>query len=120
MPRTLEAPTTSKNPPPQAYPPGSAWNPPSFPGGTRLLARFGWLISPTPSVGLLAMVIFAMYYAAVSQANSVAYLIAFTIIGMTAVSLIHGFFMLRRLEFTAGPPSPIFSGEQLEQVIHLR
>lgn len=107
-------------PGPQAYPPGSAWNPPQFPGATRILARFGWLISPTPSFWLLGMVLFAMYYAAISQANSVAYLIAFTIVSMTAVSLTHGVFMLRRLQTWMGPTFPIFSGELIEQVVHLQ
>jgi uncharacterized protein (DUF58 family) len=105
---------------PSVYPPGSAWNPPQFPGATRLLSSLGWLLAPTPSFWLLLMVVSAMYYAAVSQGNSVAYLIAFTIVSMTAVSLVHSFLMLRRLEWWASPPAPIFSGELLEQTLHVR
>lgn len=100
--------------------PGSAWNPPQFPGATRVLVHTGWLISPTPSFWLLGMVVFAMYYAAISQSNSIAYLIAFTIVSMAAVSLIHGVFMLRRVGTSLGPSSPIFSGELMEQLVHLK
>lgn len=84
-----------------------------------MLARFGWWASPTASFWLLALVVFAMWYAAVSQANSVAYLISFTIASAALVSCLHAVLLLRRVEAAPTVNDPIISGGVLVQGIQL-
>ncbi len=68
-------------------------------------------ILPTRSWAVLAAVLAAMWYAAVSQSNSVAYLLMFFLASLIMVSAVHTHFALAGLELRVGRIEPVFAGE---------
>ena len=67
--------------------------------------RRNWLV--------LLAVLAAMWYAAVSQSNSAAYLLMFFLISLTGISAIHAHFALAGLKVRTGRVEPVFAGELL-------
>lgn len=65
--------------------------------------RRNWLV--------LLAVLFAMWYAAISQSNSAAYLLMFFLISVVGVSAIHAHFALTGLRVRPGRAEPVFAGE---------
>jgi protein-glutamine gamma-glutamyltransferase len=61
----------------------------------------------------LAVLVLAMWYAAASQSNGAAYLLCFTVIGVTIVSGMHAWANLRGIEVSSGPIRPVFAGEEM-------
>ena len=68
-------------------------------------------ILPTRSWTVLAAVLIAMWYAAISQGNSAAYLLMFFLGSLVMVSAIHAHFALVGLELRVGHIAAVFSGE---------
>lgn len=60
---------------------------------------------------VLLAVLAAMWYAAISQSNSAAYLLMFFLISAVGVSAIHAHFALAGLRVRAGRVEPVFAGE---------
>lgn len=67
--------------------------------------RRNWLV--------LLAVLGAMWYAAISQGNSAAYLLMFFLISLVAVSAIHAHFALAGLRVRPGRIDPVFAGETI-------
>ena len=68
-------------------------------------------ILPTRSWAVLCAVLAAMWYAAISQSNSVAYLLMFFLASMVMVSAVHAHFALAGLGLRVGRVEPVFAGE---------
>jgi uncharacterized protein (DUF58 family) len=68
-------------------------------------------ILPTRSWAVLAAVLAAMWWAAVTQGNSAAYLLMFFLSSLVLVSAIHAHFALTRLELRVGHIEPVFAGD---------
>ena len=68
-------------------------------------------ILPTRSWAVLAAVLAAMWYAAVSQRNSAAYLLMFFLGSLVLVSALHAHFALVDLRLRVGKVDPVFEGE---------
>lgn len=68
-------------------------------------------ILPTHSWAVLTAVLCAMWYAAISQGNSAAYLLMFFLASLVMVSAIHAHFALTRLSLQVGRIPPVFAGE---------
>lgn len=68
-------------------------------------------ILPTRSWFALGAVLVAMWYAAVSQGNSAAYLLMFLLGSLVVVSAYHAHFALTGLRLKAGRAAPVFAGE---------
>ena len=68
-------------------------------------------ILPTASWIVLLAVLAAMWYAAISQGNSAAYLLMFFLGSLVVVSAIHAHFALAGLELRVGRIPPVFVGE---------
>lgn len=68
-------------------------------------------ILPTQSWLVLCGVLAAMWYAAISQNNSVAYLLMFFLASVVMVSAIHAHFALVGLKLRVGRIEPVFAGE---------
>jgi uncharacterized protein (DUF58 family) len=66
--------------------------------------RRNWLV--------LLAVLMAMWYAAVSQGNSAAYLLMFFLLSLAGVSAIHAHFAIAGLTMRAGRIEPVFAGER--------
>ena len=66
---------------------------------------------PTRSWVVLLAVLAAMWYAAVSQRNSAAYLLMFFLSGLVLVSSLHAHFALADLRLHVGRIEPVFEGE---------
>lgn len=60
---------------------------------------------------VLLAVLGAMWYAAISQSNSAAYLLMFFLISVVGVSAIHAHFALAGLRVRVGRIEPVFAGE---------
>lgn len=60
---------------------------------------------------VLLAVLAAMWYAAISQSNSAAYLLMFFLISVVGVSAIHAHFALSGLRVRVGRIEPVFAGE---------
>lgn len=60
---------------------------------------------------VLLAVLGAMWYAAISQSNSAAYLLMFFLISLVGVSAIHAHFALTGLRVRVGRIEPVFAGE---------
>jgi uncharacterized protein (DUF58 family) len=73
--------------------------------------RRNWLV--------LLAVLTAMWYAAVSQGNSAAYLLMFFLISLVGVSAIHAHFALAGLTLRAGRVEPVFAGERVQAPIEV-
>ena len=71
-----------------------------------------WVLPNRNTIGLAAVLI-AMWYAGASQTNGAAYLLAFVLAGVAAVSIVHAWANLRGLTFTAETIAPVFAGEKL-------
>ena len=71
-----------------------------------------WVLPNRNTIGLAA-VLLAMWYAGASQTNGAAYLLAFVLASVAAVSSLHAWANLRGLTFTADPIAPVFAGEEL-------
>lgn len=80
---------------------------------TRPLNRRVWVLPNRNSIGLVA-VLLAMWYAGASQTNGAAYLLCFTLAGVSAVSVVHAWANLGGLTLTADPIPPAFAGEAPE------
>ena len=70
-------------------------------------------ILPTRSWAVLGAVLAAMWYAAISQSNSVAYLLMFFLASLVLVSAIHAHFALVGLALRVGRIAPVFAGEKV-------
>lgn len=70
-------------------------------------------ILPTRSWAVLGAVLAAMWYAAISQSNSVAYLLMFFLGSLVMVSAIHAHFALVGLGLRVGRIEPVFAGENV-------
>ena len=68
-------------------------------------------ILPTRSWAVLCAVLAAMWYAALSQNNSVAYLLMFFLASVVMVSAVHAHFALAGLRLRLGRVEPVFAGE---------
>ena len=68
-------------------------------------------ILPTRSWVVLLAVLAAMWYAAVSQRNSAAYLLMFFLSGLVLVSSLHAHFALVELRLRVGRIEPVFEGD---------
>jgi uncharacterized protein (DUF58 family) len=71
-----------------------------------------WVLPNRNTIGLAA-VLMAMWYAGASQTNGAAYLLAFVLLSVAAVSIVHTWANLRGITFTADAIAPVFSGEEL-------
>ena len=67
-------------------------------------------ILPTRSWAVLCAVLAAMWYAALSQNNSVAYLLMFFLASVVMVSAVHAHFALAGLRLRLGRVEPVFAG----------
>lgn len=76
-------------------------------------------ILPTRAVITLALVLFAMWYAAVSQNNQMAYLLLFFLASLAVLSMNYTHFNLVKLRLTPGRIEPVFAGSQAELPITL-
>ena len=63
------------------------------------------------TAGLLALLV-AIWYASASQNNGAAYLFAFIIVGVSAVSVLHTLANLRGVRIECGAVRPVFAGEE--------
>ena len=70
-------------------------------------------ILPTRSWVVLLAVLAAMWYAAVSQRNSPAYLLMFFLGSLVMVSAVHAHFALADLRLRVGRVDPVFEGENI-------
>ena len=70
-------------------------------------------ILPTRSWVVLAAVLAAMWYAAISQRNSPAYLLMFFLSSLVLVSALHAHFALADLRLRVGRVEPVFEGENV-------
>ena len=68
-------------------------------------------ILPTRSWVVLALVLAAVWYAAISQNNGAAYLLMFFLSSLALVTAIHAHFALAGLRLRADRPEPVFAGE---------
>ena len=68
-------------------------------------------ILPTRSWAVLCAVLAAMWYAALSQNNSVAYLLMFFLASVVMVSAVHAHFALAGLRLRLGRVEPVFAGD---------
>ena len=68
-------------------------------------------ILPTRSWAVLCAVLVAMWYAALSQNNSVAYLLMFFLASVVMVSAVHAHFALAGLRLRVGRVEPVFAGD---------
>lgn len=71
-----------------------------------------WVLPNRNTIGLAAVLI-AMWYAGASQTNGAAYLLAFVLASVAAVSIVHAWANLRGVTITADPIVPVFAGEEL-------
>ena len=71
-----------------------------------------WVLPNRNTIGLAA-VLLAMWYAGASQTNGAAYLLAFVLAGVAAVSIVHTWANLRGVTITAETIAPVFAGEEL-------
>ena len=71
-------------------------------------------ILPTRSWLVLGAVLLAMWYAAISQSNSIAYLLMFFLASLVLVSAIHAHFALVGLGLRVGRVEPVFAGETVQ------
>ena len=69
-------------------------------------------ILPTRSWVVLGAVLAAMWYAAISQRNSAAYLLMFFLGSLVLVSALHAHFALVDLRLRTGRINPVFEGER--------
>ncbi len=76
-------------------------------------------ILPTRSWAVLAAVLAAMWYAAVSQRNSAAYLLMFFLSGLVLVSALHAHFALADLRLRVGKIDPVFEGERVRAPVEV-
>ncbi len=77
-------------------------------------------ILPTASWGVLAFVLSAAWYAAMSQGNSAAYLLMFFLASLVLVSAIHAHFALTGLSVQVGRIEPVFAGELAHVPVEVR
>ncbi len=70
-------------------------------------------ILPTRSWAVLLAVLAAMWYAAISQRNSPAYLLMFFLASLVMVSAVHAHFNLADLRLRVGRVEPVFEGEKV-------
>ena len=61
-----------------------------------------------------------MWYAGASQSNGAAYLLCFTVIGVTIVSAMHAWANLRGIEISSGPIRPVFAGDEMRLPLVVR
>ena len=71
-----------------------------------------WVLPNRNTIGLVA-VLLAMWYAGASQTNGAAYLLAFVLASVAAVSSVHTWANLRGVTLSAEPIAPVFAGEEL-------
>ena len=77
-------------------------------------------ILPTRSWAILSAVMLAMWYAAISQGNSAAYLLMFFLGSLVVVSAIHAHFALTGLSLQVGRIEPVFAGELAHVPVEVR
>ena len=77
-------------------------------------------ILPTRSWAVLLAVLAAMWYAAISQNNSAAYLLMFFLSSMVLVTAIHAHFALAGLRLRVDRPEPVFVGENVRVVVEVQ
>ena len=76
-------------------------------------------ILPTRSWAVLCAVLAAMWYAALSQNNSVAYLLMFFLASVVMVSAVHAHFALAGLRLRVGRVEPVFAGETARVAVEI-
>lgn len=76
-------------------------------------------ILPTRSWAVLLAVLAAMWYAAISQRNSPAYLLMFFLSSLVLVSSLHAHFALADLRLRVGRIEPVFEGEKLRLTVEI-
>ena len=76
-------------------------------------------ILPTRSWAVLAAVLAAMWYAAISQRNSAAYLLMFFLSSLVMVSALHAHFALADLRLRVGKIDPVFEGERARAAVEM-
>ncbi len=76
-------------------------------------------ILPTRSWIFLSAVLLALWYAAISQGNSAAYLLMFFLGSLVMVSAYHAHFALTGLELRIGRIVPVFAGETLHVPVEI-
>jgi uncharacterized protein (DUF58 family) len=75
-------------------------------------------VTPTRQTFLLGLVLVAMWYAAVSQGNNMAYLIGFILLSVSITSTLSGWDNLRKIRVAVQPASPVFAGERAKIPVH--
>ena len=76
-------------------------------------------ILPTRSWVVLGAVLAAMWYAAISQRNSAAYLLMFFLGSLVLVSALHAHFALTDLRLRVGKIDPVFEGESARAAVEV-
>jgi hypothetical protein len=76
-------------------------------------------ILPTISWTYLSGVLATMWYAAISQGNSAAYLLMFFLASLVLVSAVHAHFALTGLSVQIGRIEPVFAGEVAHALVEL-
>ena len=76
-------------------------------------------ILPTRSWVVLGAVLAAMWYAAISQRNSAAYLLMFFLGSLVLVSALHAHFALVDLRLRTGRINPVFEGESARVLVEV-
>jgi len=76
-------------------------------------------ILPTRAVMTLSLVLFAMWYAAVSQNNAMAYLLLFFLFSLTVLSMNYTHFNLVGLRLNVGRIAPVFAGSDAEVPVEI-
>ena len=77
-------------------------------------------ILPTRSWAVLLAVLAAMWYAAISQSNSAAYLLMFFLSSLVMVTAIHAHFALAGLRLRVERPEPVFAGETVRVTVEVQ
>jgi uncharacterized protein (DUF58 family) len=77
-------------------------------------------ILPTISWTYLSGVLATMWYAAISQGNSAAYLLMFFLASLVLVSAVHAHFALTGLSVQIGRIEPVFAGEVAHALVEVR
>ncbi|MEZ5491856.1 MAG: DUF58 domain-containing protein [Gammaproteobacteria bacterium] len=89
-------------------------------GPDAILNRKNILILPTPQGLLFLLAAMIVFIAAINYEVSLAFGLAFFMISLFMVSMIHSFSNLNGLQLSALPASPVFSGEDAAFQVRLR
>ncbi len=87
--------------------------------GTITLTQRRIYILPTRAGLSFALILFAMFLAAINYNNSLAYILSFLLASVSIVSILHCFANLQGLKIRSNTPQPVFLGEALKLPIHI-